>query len=284
MSLTKKQKPYPHWEYIDQKTQDRLRVVPERGGLVTEWRCNGKEKFYFDSERFIDTSLSVRGGVPVLFPICGNLPGDLLTLPSGNFTLKQHGFARNASWDIRMTKANDGLILSLKDNPETYKSYPFLFLVEMKILIESMSLKFDIAIHNRDSKDMPFCFGLHPYFLISDLSKLSIKGLSEKCTDQSKNLQVSTRGQLNSLDKGVDFLSKGSRDIIRLVDSEAKTSLEILHFPPMDLTVVWTQPPRNMICIEPWTSPRNGLVTGERLINLKPGTCSNLRCKYIVKD
>ena len=42
---------------------------------------------YLDQERFLDSSKSVRGGIPVLFPICGGLPGDRLPLPQGEFTL-----------------------------------------------------------------------------------------------------------------------------------------------------------------------------------------------------
>ena len=38
----------------------------------------------------------------------------------------------------------------------------------------------------------------------------------------------------------------------------------------MDLTVLWTDPPRMMICVEPWTSPRGSLVTGERKLEIKP--------------
>ena len=41
---------------------DRLLVVPERGGLITGWRCNGVEWLYLDVQRFADPSKSVRGG------------------------------------------------------------------------------------------------------------------------------------------------------------------------------------------------------------------------------
>jgi len=61
---------------------DRLRVVPRRGGLVTGWLCHGpwgeREILYFDADRFADPSKSVRGGIPVLFPICGGLQGSAL--------------------------------------------------------------------------------------------------------------------------------------------------------------------------------------------------------------
>ena len=70
--FSKKQVPYAHWEVIHVDTGDRLRIVPERGGLITEWCCKGREILYFDLERFKQTEKSVRGGIPILFPICGD--------------------------------------------------------------------------------------------------------------------------------------------------------------------------------------------------------------------
>ena len=78
MTLTQQSAPYAHWEFVHPTSGDRLRIVPERGGLVTEWCCDGREMLYFDQERYADSSKSIRGGIPVLFPICGNLPGDVL--------------------------------------------------------------------------------------------------------------------------------------------------------------------------------------------------------------
>jgi len=50
-----------------------IKFCPERGGLITNWVSDGKEILYFDEKRFIDKTKSVRGGIPILFPICGNL-------------------------------------------------------------------------------------------------------------------------------------------------------------------------------------------------------------------
>ena len=46
---------------------------PDRGGLITNWTSSGKKILYFDERRFLDKKLSIRGGIPVLFPICGNI-------------------------------------------------------------------------------------------------------------------------------------------------------------------------------------------------------------------
>ena len=81
MTLRQQSAPYAHWEFVHPSSGDRLRIVPERGGLVSEWLCNGREVLYFDQERYADPAKSIRGGIPVLFPICGNLPDDCLDVP-----------------------------------------------------------------------------------------------------------------------------------------------------------------------------------------------------------
>ena len=73
VSFEKKTKPYSHWEYSNPEFDSSIRIVPERGGLITEWRSEGKELLYFDLDRFLDRDKSVRGGIPILFPICGDL-------------------------------------------------------------------------------------------------------------------------------------------------------------------------------------------------------------------
>ena len=147
MSLSKKDSPYPHWELLNINNGNRLRIVPERGGLITEWRCNGHEVLYFDLERFSQKGKSVRGGIPLLFPICGNLPGNLLLLGNDNFTLNQHGFARDSKWHLKSINDNC-LLLSLFDNESTRAAYPYSFLIDIKVKLERNALTFNINIEN----------------------------------------------------------------------------------------------------------------------------------------
>ena len=50
-----------------------IKFCPNRGGVITNWVADGKEILYFDETRFMDKTKSIRGGIPILFPICGNL-------------------------------------------------------------------------------------------------------------------------------------------------------------------------------------------------------------------
>ncbi|WP_320676033.1 galactose mutarotase [Prochlorococcus sp. MIT 1300] len=280
MALTRKSEPYPHWEYVYPDNGDRLRVVPERGGLVSEWRCNDREMLYFDRSRFLEPWQSIRGGIPILFPICGNLPGNTLPLAEGNTTLPQHGFARDLKWDLSQCDQGNGIQLLLEQNSHSLAVYPFLFTLEISFYLLKNSLEVSILLRNTGDSDMPFNFGLHPYFLVDDLSRTRIEGLSNKCFDHIRSAEDLTNNQLSNLSSGVDFLTRSSSRVT-LFDDAAGTALEVHNKEPMDLTVIWTDPPRKMVCIEPWTSPRNSMISGDRKLALAPGEDVNFSCKFL---
>ena len=284
MTFRQQSAPYAHWEFVHPSSGDRLRVVPERGGLVTEWLCNGRDMLYFDQERYADPAKSIRGGIPVLFPICGNLPNDCLPLASGDFTLKQHGFARDLPWQIALLADQSGVMLSLEDSADTRKAYPFGFRIQMEIRPLNAALEISISICNSseaETEPMPFSFGLHPYFNVSDLSCSAVEGLPGRCFNHLEMAEAETAAQLRRLAEGVDFLAHATGPVT-LVDEQAGTRLQLQHHEPMDLTVVWTEPPRSMVCLEPWTGPRQALISGDRRLQLGVGESTTLSCRYSV--
>ena len=268
VSFKKKTNPYPHWEYSNLEFDSLIRIVPERGGLITEWRSEGKELLYFDLDRFLDKNKSVRGGIPILFPICGDLSEDYSIGGKKHF-LKQHGFARDLSWQICLKEDNSGVSLKLSDTKDSRFSYPFFFNLQMDVFLKQKSLQILVKIHNKSKDKMPFSFGLHPYFKVSNLQKIKIDGLPGKCVDQTNMKVTNSSDQIRILDKGVDFLSYPSCSV-KIVDCLSRNVIELVHQEPMDITVIWTDPPRQMVCLEPWTSPRNSLVTGDRKLEINP--------------
>ncbi len=267
VSFEKKINPYPHWEYSNSEFDSLIRIVPERGGLITEWLCEGKELLYFDLERFLDKDKSVRGGIPILFPICGDLSEGYL-IGGKKYCLKQHGFARDLPWSIGLLKDKLGIRLKLSDTKDSRSYFPFFFTLLMDVCLKEKSLQISVKIYNQGTDSMPFSFGLHPYFQISNLKKIKIDGLPEKCIDQTNMKATNASDQIRILDKGVDFLSYPSSSV-KLVDCLSRNVIELIHQKPMDTTVIWTDPPRQMVCLEPWTSPRNSLVTGDRKLEIK---------------
>jgi len=268
VSFAEKSNPYPHWEYSNPELDSLIRIAPQRGGLITEWRSEGKELLYFDLERFLDKDKSVRGGIPILFPICGDLP-EGYSISGKKYFLKQHGFARDLPWSISLLKDKSGIRLKLIDSGDSLSYFPFFFTLLMDVCLKKKCLQISIRIYNHSQDYMPFSFGLHPYFQVLNTKKIKIDGLPEKCIDQTNMKVTNASDQIRILDKGVDFLSYPSRSV-KLFDYLSRNVIELIHQEPMDTTVIWTDPPRQMVCLEPWTSPRNSLVTGDRKLEIKP--------------
>lgn len=279
MVLIQRQTPYPHWEFSDSATGDLLRIVPERGGLISGWRCGDHEVVYLDLERFRDPAQSVRGGFPVLFPITGGLPGNQLPLPQGTFTIGQHGFVRTLPWRMEPLADGRGVALELTDTAETLQAYPFAFLLRMEVRLAPGALEIDTTVTNRSVEAMPFSFGLHPYFNLSSLEGVRFEGLPEECLNHLTMAPAATAEQMQHLASGIDLLVRPSGPV-RLVDEAAGATLELQLSHPFDLVVLWTEPPRPMVCIEPWSGPRQALLSGDRKIELAPGTSTELRTRY----
>ncbi|MDR9405313.1 MAG: aldose epimerase, partial [Halothece sp. Uz-M2-17] len=109
----KQEEQYRTYILSDEDQQTRLEIVPERGGIVTSWRIQGQDILYMDWERFQDPEKSVRGGIPILFPICGDLPDDHYTHDGQDYSLKRHGFARDLPWEVTAQETENDAALTL---------------------------------------------------------------------------------------------------------------------------------------------------------------------------
>ena len=287
MPLLQQTAPYPHWEFSDPVSGDVLRVVPERGGLISGWRCNGHEVVYLDLQRFLDPDQSVRGGFPVLFPMTGGLPNNELPLPQGIFKLAQHGFARQVPWELAALPDGRGVQLILSETAETLQVYPVRFQLTRDVRLAPGALEISATVENRDQAVMPFSFGLHPYFNLSSLETVRFEGLPAQCLNHLTMEKAATADQMEQLATGIDLLVEPTGSV-RLVDDTAGTTLELELTTPLDLVVLWTEPPRAMVCMEPWSAPRQALLSGDRKIELNPGDSTTLATRYrltsIAKD
>ncbi len=280
-SFLKKDLPYQHWEYINIETRDSLRIVPERGGIVTSWICKGKEIFYLDELRFNQPQKSIRGGMPILFPICGNIPENLAYINKIPYPLNQHGFARDLCWEITLLEDKMGVRITLHSTKKTLTIYPFKFRLLIELRLRKSTLEITSKIINYSNITMPFSFGLHPYFQISDLKNVNLLGLPKECINQKNLLKEKTSCQLNNLFKGVDFLAEPISSTC-LIDSSKDLCIELKMQEPFLYNVIWTDPPRQMICLEPWTSKRNSINTGDNLLNLSPQQEKIISCEFKV--
>ncbi len=260
-----------------------IKFCPERGGVITNWISNGKEILYFDEKRFMDKTKSIRGGIPILFPICGNLNTSNSVFGKDYLQFTQHGFARDLQWQHSLNENGDSLCLFLNESKKTKKYYPFDFELKIEVTLKINCLEFEIKIHNKTDIVMPINFGLHPYFNISDFKNLEFIDNPLNCQNQEKNTISNTFDELNNIHLGVDLLMYTSgKSAFR--DKIFQRQVTLNHQYPFDLGVIWSDPPRRMVCFEPWTSPRNSFVDGFRNIMIPPNDSQRFDASIQIKN
>jgi len=176
-----------------------IKFCPQRGGVITNWISDGKEILYFDEKRFIDKKKSIRGGIPILFPICGNLNTSSSVFGKEYLQLTQHGFARDLQWQFRFNENKKSLCLFLNESKKTKKYYPFDFELKIEVTLKINSLEFEIIIHNKTDFAMPINIGLNTYLNVSDFKNLEFIDNPLNCQDQEKNIISNTLDELKKI-------------------------------------------------------------------------------------
>jgi galactose mutarotase-like enzyme len=263
---------YPTYVLSDGDAE--LSVVPDRGGIVTSWKIKGQELFYLDAERFKDPALSVRGGIPLLFPICGNLPEDAYTLDGKSYSLVQHGFARNLPWHVTNQSTDNGasVTVTLKSDDHTRAGYPFDFELNYTYTLRGNQLEMRYGHTNLSDRAMPFSMGIHPYFAAADKSQLSVELPSTTYKIKGSPDGQSFGGAFDFDSEEIDFAFVNLTDRAATVtDASRKLKLTTTYDDSYSTLVFWAVKGKDFYCLEPWTGPRNAMNSGEHLLTAAPG-------------
>jgi len=257
----------------DDQSLSRLAIVPDRGGIVTEWTIQGQPILYFDQERFQDPSLSIRGGIPILFPICGNLPNNQYTIDGQDYHLKQHGFARDLPWQVmqQQTQTCASLDLKLSHSDATLAVFPFLFELVISYQLRGNTLRLQQRIANLGDRQMPFSLGLHPYFFCREKEAVSLQIPAKTYLDQRTGTTHDYHGALDLNQPELDLaFTPIQRPHMGFTDRSRNLSVEITFSDLYQTLVFWTVQSKDYLCLEPWSAPRNALNTGEQLAWVEP--------------
>jgi len=285
-SYTVEQRQYK--TYILGDRNSKIEVVPERGGIVTSWIVGDQEVFYMDSERFTHPELSVRGGIPILFPICGNLPNNTYTHNDQVYTLKQHGFAREMPWEVDV-EDQSGLSLVLTSTPETLAVYPFEFKVKFTYILTGNTLTIKQSYSNLSNQSMPFSAGTHAYFAAPDKSELKFELPSSEFIDQKTFVTHPFLGGFDFELAEIDVMFfnptlPSNQTANRAISIDASRNLTLtLDFDQYHKALVfWSVKGKDFFCLEPWTAARNSLNTGENLITIEPGATVDMEISMTI--
>jgi galactose mutarotase-like enzyme len=255
-------------------------IIPERGALVTRLRIREDELLFLDESTLVDRARSVRGGIPVLFPIAGRLADDRWEHEGRTYSMNQHGFARNRAWEVvaRETTATSArLTCRLADDGPSRAQYPWAFELELSFVLREHRLHLEAALTNRDTRPMPHALGYHPYFQVP-LERKSEAVVESDATEAWDNARREfVRYQPPDLSAGEVDLNLRDHALPGTVLGRPPLRPARLDWDPaFDQLVVWTLPGRPFVCVEPWVASPGALVTGEGLRWVEPGEVDRL--------
>ena len=280
--VSSEQKQYNTYTLSDDSTGSQIEVVPERGGIVTSWKINGQVVFYLDAERFTHPDLSVRGGNPILFPLCGNLPDNTYNVDGKGYQIKQHGFARELPWTAT-AQHNDGaasVTVELVSNEETKLVYPFDFHLAFTYSLKGNTLEIRQEYKNLSSTPMPFSSGFHPYFLCGDKKQIEANIPSVSYQDNRTKENLAFDGKFDFDQDEIDAVfGKLSSRSTSIIDNSRNLKIAIDYDDFFTYLVFWTVKGKDFYCLEPWSATRNSLNIKEYLTVLAP----NSSCTAVVK-
>jgi len=264
----------------EESSNSKAILCPERGGILLQLTLFGEEVFYLQEETFADVSKNIRGGNPVLFPICGPLPNDEYELDGVTYKMKQHGFARNKVWKTDSISGQK-VTLSLQADEETLQQYPYYFQLKFTYELTDGKLHIYQTYANLGEGAMPFFAGFHPYFSGNHiLSKYNIPSSQyfdyedftiKKRTCATSQLEISdSKVFLHLSDSMISF--KGEAYTMNINYSE--------HF---KYAVLWSESPEEYICLEPWMARAGSFTNNNGVIELAPGEQVEAHCSFFIE-
>ena len=206
------------------------------------------------------------GSCPLLFPICGGLKDDKYTFNGKEYTLRKHGYARFATFEIE-NKTDRSVIFLHKSDNETKKSFPFDYELRVIYTLTDKTLRVDYSVKNLTDGTMYFSIGSHEGYYTPE-------GIEDYDVIFPQNETLNAYVLYGNLLSNQELPIIKDSNILPLYDKyftvdalvfkdlksksatlrNRKTGKAIrVDFPDADYFLLWHKPNSPYMCLEPWS-------------------------------
>lgn len=198
---------------------------------------------------------------PVLFPIVGRLVEDKFEFDGKEYSLNQHGFARDMMFNC-IKEEKDLVSFEVQANEETKQKYPFNFKLTITYKVDGMNLSVEYKIENLDDETMYYSIGGHPGFNVDPAKKYTIE------FQNTGNMYTLDGAYISGKESGIPEVVNFDKETfingaLIAEPSEEKKIVTIkedgIKYVEMDYTEfkllgVWTPEGQDapFVCLEPW--------------------------------
>jgi galactose mutarotase-like enzyme len=208
------------------------------------------------------------GRAPVLFPIVGELPGNVLVHDGVEYPIGRHGFARKLEFAVSEVSEGSALF-TLQSGPETLVHFPFEFRLDIRFTFLDSRLGVATTVTNTGDATFSASLGEHPGFawpLVPGVAREAhtIEFAHEEPADirriedgllRPQALPTPVEGRVLHLDDAlfvddaIIFDELVSRSVRYTAPGAPVITVDFDDFP---LLGVWSKAPGEFVCIEPW--------------------------------
>ena len=223
------------------------------------------------------------GRSPVLFPVIGRSPNNLIDVGGTLFPMLQHGVARTSVFDVVEATATRAR-LRLTDSTESRTHYPFAFELYLTYEVAENDVSVVATVRNVDTGPIPFQLGFHPAFVYPlpgaagqvhrvvparrDATAYhrinNSDGLVELAPVYTWGPQGDVEIVAGMFDTGALVTPSGVGESVRYTAGGSSIELELIGLPVFAL---WSKPSAPFLCLEPWSGMPLGAGQSTRTID-----------------
>lgn len=197
---------------------------------------------------------------PVLFPVVGKYKDGKTSYQNKEYSLGQHGFARDSEFTL-VEKCNNKLSFELLSNEDTLSKHPFSFRLICSFELKDNKIIVGWKVKNTDNQKIYFSIGAHPAFyckksktvlsMNADNIKYNLINADGLYTSQKYDVENSFVLHDNVFDNDALIIENSGVTEVALTD-EDKPYLTMKFDAP--LFGIWSPAKKNapFVCIEPW--------------------------------
>lgn len=197
---------------------------------------------------------------PVLFPVVGKYKNGKTTYEGKEYSLGQHGFARDMEF-VMAEKTSNKLTFILESNNKTHEVYPFNFRLTCTFQLVDNKIIVGWEVQNTDNKKIYFSIGAHPAFyceksktiftMNSENLKYSLVNADGLYTPKKYDVESEFVLHDSIFDNDALIIENSNVTEVSLVDNDNEYITVKFDAP---LFGIWSPTKKNapFVCIEPW--------------------------------
>lgn len=211
---------------------------------------------------------------PLLFPTIGNCRNGRTLIEGQWYEIPKHGFCKDTDFEVT-NQTNTSACFSISSTEKTKAVYPYDFKLSLTYTLTDDGLFMDYTVHNPETRDICYCIGAHPGFVLPLESgeKFSDYQLEFEKTEHADSMvydeashQFDVKHRLPLLqgtnilpleyslfDNDAVFFHDLKSRKVSIVNPNTRKGVEV-DFKDFETVAFWTPDHKEapFLCVEPW--------------------------------